>query len=486
MSFTIQVYELRDLQPSFSNHKSMKKSTYFLLAYLMLSTIANAQVPELWGSMSIGGSFGVGGIFKINGDGTGYSLQYACSGSTNGGSIQSNFIPFSQTLFYGTSVSGGTHARGEIYSYQTQTHTFTSLFSMDTLPGYYPRGPICVTSSGKIYGMTNNGGINDKGVMFEYNIASNQYTKVHEFNVSDGQLPNGGVIQSTINNKIYGMTTSGGANNLGVICSYNPQNGVFAVEHDFTFSDGCSSFGTLIQDNSGMMYGMTFGGGTGGYGVIFSFNPTNNNYTVIHNFTGSDGAAPLGQLRLYNGMLYGVTSQGGTSNKGVIFSCQLSNNNYTKLYDFNGTNGSSPFGSVILANDGKLYGMTLNGGINSLGVIYSLEPSTLTFTKIYDGAFATGGFPYADLIQYSTATAIEENTISEFKIYPNPSNGTFKIQHNENVGEGEIIIINSLGQTIATYKIGEMGNEIKLDAAPGIYYYKTKVSNKIAGKIVVQ
>lgn len=464
----------------------MRKSIYVLLAYLMISQFSQAQTPELWGSMSLGGTYGIGGIFKINGDGTGYSLQYACSGSTNGGSIQSNFIPYSQSLFYGTSVSGGTHAKGEIFSYQTTSHTFNSLFSMDSLPGYYPRGPVCVTSTGKIYGMTNNGGINNKGVIFEYTISSNQYSKVHEFNNSDGQLPNGGMIQSSLNNKIYGMTTSGGANNLGVICSYNPQNGVFAVEHDFTFSEGVTPFGTLIQDNSGMMYGLAFGGGTGGYGVLFSFNPTNNNYTVLHHFSGTDGAAPMGQLRVYNGMLYGTTSQGGTSNKGVIFSHQLSNNSYTKLYDFDGTNGSSPFGSVIKANDGKLYGMTLNGGLNSMGVIYSYDLTSSTFTKIYDGNFTTGGLPYADLIQYSTATSINENEESDFNIYPNPSRGNIKIQNTQNSKSRDLVILNPIGQTILEYKILPGINEINIELPSGLYFYKSKESNQIAGKLIIQ
>jgi geranylgeranyl pyrophosphate synthase len=34
------------------------------------------------------------------------------------------------------------------------------------------------------------------------------------------------------------------------------------------------------------------------------------------------------------------------------------------------TNGSSTQGSLLLASDGKLYGLTLTGGTNNLGILF--------------------------------------------------------------------------------------------------------------------
>ncbi|MBK7965535.1 MAG: hypothetical protein IPK10_09730 [Bacteroidetes bacterium] len=210
--------------------------------------------------MSLGGSFGIGGIIKINGDGTGYSMEYVCTGGINGGSIQSNLFPISSTLLYGNSTSGGSFSRGDIFSYNPATNTDTSLFSLDSVYGYYPRGPIIKASNANsLFGMTGNGGISDKGVFYEFNLINNTYTKRHEFGTITGALPNGGVMQSTVNNKIYGMTTSGGANNGGVIFSYDIPTTTFAIVHDFSFMTGWTPFGTLRQASNGLLYGMAFG-----------------------------------------------------------------------------------------------------------------------------------------------------------------------------------------------------------------------------------
>ncbi len=86
------------------------------------------------------------------------------------------------------------------------------------------------------------------------------------------------------NGKLYGMTSTGGANGGGLIFSYDITNNIFSDVHDFDFSTGSITFGSLIDANNGLLYGMAFGGGTNGFGVIFCFDPANNNYSVIHNF----------------------------------------------------------------------------------------------------------------------------------------------------------------------------------------------------------
>jgi uncharacterized repeat protein (TIGR03803 family) len=39
-------------------------------------------------------------------------------------------------------------------------------------------------------------------------------------------------------------------------------------------------------------------------------------------------------------------------------------------------------GSLVLANDGKLYGMTSGGGIHEAGVIFSLDPASNAYTLL--------------------------------------------------------------------------------------------------------
>lgn len=83
--------------------------------------------------------------------------------------------------------------------------------------------------------------------------------------------------------------------------------------------------------------------------------------------------------------LWGMTSGGGSQNLGTIFNVDEDGTNYshTSLVDF--SKGSSPQGSLVQAGNGKLYGMTINGGLiddqGSYGVIFEFDPTTNTYTK---------------------------------------------------------------------------------------------------------
>ena len=48
-------------------------------------------------------------------------------------------------------------------------------------PGYYPTGKLVQASNGKIYGITGNGGANNKGVLFEFDPITNTYVKKIDF-----------------------------------------------------------------------------------------------------------------------------------------------------------------------------------------------------------------------------------------------------------------------------------------------------------------
>lgn len=82
-----------------------------------------------------------------------------------------------------------------------------------------------------------------------------------------------------------------------------------------------------------------------------------------------------------------------------------------------------------------------------------------------------------------------ENKISKLLIFPNPNNGSFKIQIDDEVKNFELILINSLGQKVHEQKISQKQNNIiTRDLASGIYYYiilqdKVKIIN---GKLTVE
>jgi uncharacterized repeat protein (TIGR03803 family) len=85
--------------------------------------------------------------------------------------------------------------------------------------------------------------------------------------------------------------------------------------------------------------------------------------------------------------LYGTATKGGKlTNPGTItFGAVYFYDPLTYEYKailFNGEDGDSPGGSSIQASNGKVYGMTTRGGVNGLGVIYSLDIRTFTRSKL--------------------------------------------------------------------------------------------------------
>jgi uncharacterized repeat protein (TIGR03803 family) len=81
------------------------------------------------------------------------------------------------------------------------------------------------------------------------------------------------------------------------------------------------------MDKVGNLYGTAGGGGigrcSGGCGVVYKLTPGSAGkwtYSVIHRFTGPDGAAPAAGVILdQKGNLYGTTALGGKGGYGVVF-----------------------------------------------------------------------------------------------------------------------------------------------------------------------
>ncbi len=75
--------------------------------------------------------------------------------------------------------------------------------------------------------------------------------------------------------------------------------------------------------------------------------------------------------------LYGMTSEGGASGDGIIFEWNTEKDTLIKKIDFNrADNGRLPNGVLVMADNGKLYGMTPFGGEYNDGVLFEWDPVT--------------------------------------------------------------------------------------------------------------
>jgi hypothetical protein len=98
-------------------------------------------------------------------------------------------------------------------------------------------------------------------------------------------------------------------------------------------SDGNQPWAGLLGDASGALYGTTYGGGIAGCtrysgigcGVVFKLTPPGSGQTawtetVLHNFSGADGANPVaGLIRQPRGPLYSTALFGANNDNGLVF-----------------------------------------------------------------------------------------------------------------------------------------------------------------------
>ena len=366
--------------------------------------LIEANDGKLYGMTCRGGANDYGVIFQYDKTSSALTKKIDFDGAANGSGPLGSLMQAADGMLYGMTNSGGANSYGVIFQYNPSTSLLTKKLDFDgPLNGRSPSGSFIQASDGKLYGMTSYGGTNDMGVLFQYNTATSTIVKKIDFDgVNNGSCPWGDVMQAT-DGKLYGMTHDGGLNDAGVIFQYDISNGNLSKKSDFIDKNGKHPCCSLVQHSDGKLYAMAYDGGMEGVGVLFQFDPLNFVYTKKFDFHFSqNGAYLIGALmQASDGMLYGTSRDGGLNESGVIFQFNYSTSVYSKKIDLEDiSTGSSPTGSLIQATDGKLYGTTTFGGAYNKGVIFQYDPLTFTCTKKFDfdGA-AFGGNPQGSLMQ---------------------------------------------------------------------------------------
>src|SRR5690606_38270607 len=127
-----------------------------------------------------------------------------------------------------------------------------------------------------------------------------------------------------------------GKHDDGVIFDYDISSGVFNKLINFDHSNtGKNSYGSLLLASDNNLYGVTKFGGENEKGVLYKIDPSNSNYSVLSSFDSlTTGSYPECELIEVQGKLYGVTPNGGANDLGVIFEFDPVLNNISILHSF--------------------------------------------------------------------------------------------------------------------------------------------------------
>jgi uncharacterized repeat protein (TIGR03803 family) len=295
---------------------------------------------------------------------------------------------------YGTTEDGRPH--GTIFKV-TLDGTLTTLHTFDlTADGSLPAGPLVQATDGNLYGTTYSGGGGNLGTVFKITL-DGAFTTLHNFNGVDGASPDVALIEGADGN-FYGSTTAAGAHRSGTVFEMEP-TGALRTLHNFDGKDGTEP-SALIQATDGNFYGTTASGGLNGideseWGTVFKISPQGE-FTVLHNFDGTDGATPLSALvQASDGNFYGTTQVGGAYGDGTVFKISPAGV-LTTLHSFSVTDGPNPYGALVQANDGNFYGNTADGNTSG-GTIFKITPwGSLTVLHTFS---TDRSWPYAGLVQ---------------------------------------------------------------------------------------
>lgn len=305
----------------------------------------------------------------------------------------------------GTSIAAGcgTIFKIDPSSNFSQVYSFSSFSSPE---GVSPTASLILASDGNLYGATIEGGdtlctgtsgsisASGCGGLFKID-AAGTLVPLHSFSGSDGAYPASALLEAAVGS-FYGTTMGGG--NLSCSSYASPGCGfVFKTDssgnitnlYSFSQQDGAAPDAALIRGTDGSLYGTTLFGGSApctggapwaGCGTIFKID-TAGKMTVLHSFSGPDGAYPAQLIQASDGFFYGTTESGGDSSCqgrygpgcGTVFRMDAAGN-ITAINTFTGeSDGSWPESALIQGTDGDLYGTTVYGGTNDDGVVFRIS-----------------------------------------------------------------------------------------------------------------
>jgi uncharacterized repeat protein (TIGR03803 family) len=247
-----------------------------------------------------------------------------------------------------------------VFQVDTNGTNYAIIHSFVPWEGSSPKGALALSGS-TLYGVTTTGGGNNLGTVFRVNTDGSGYTNLHVFaGLPDGRTPVGSLVLA--GSTLYGTTTSGGSNNFGTVFKVNTDGSGYSILHSFPSTspaatdDGSNPFGPLILSGS-TLYGTTaFGNHSNG--TVYRIDTNGTGFAVVYDFglTAGDGYFPKGSLTISNSTLYGTTSQGGSNDFGTVFEINTDGSGYQILHSFTSSDGL-PTGSLTL-NGSTAYGFS--------------------------------------------------------------------------------------------------------------------------------
>ncbi len=275
----------------------------------------------LYGTTTGGGAFQSGTVFKIHVDGSGFEVlrdfgREAGDGTSPAGS---EGLLLAGTTLYGMTKGSGVSNNaslgwGTVFKMQTDGTGFTVLHNFAGGDESYPWAGLA-SDGATLFGTTSGWATANRGTVFRIGTDGSGYACLWRYTGgAEAAFPLGGVV--LCGSTLFGTTYYGPG-------SKYPGGTVFRLKSDgtgYTLLNTnvlCPRGGIVLLD--GVLYGTTIYGGTGNRGSVYALTTNGAVFRILKGFTGSDGSTPWGGLILSDRTLYGTTLAGGAFEGGTLY-----------------------------------------------------------------------------------------------------------------------------------------------------------------------
>lgn len=376
---------------------------------LGVSSLVEAPDGRLYFTTFLGGAHGDGTLVRMLKNGNELRIIKSFFSSGSEAILPRGDLAVGVDGFlYGTSPSGGSASKGTVFRLQPDGSAYAILCSLGQTPddAATPSAGILLASDGKLYGTAFQGGTSGQGALFRLGVDGTGYAVVRSFRgaPTDGAEPISRLIEGA-DGFLYGVTSSGGSANRGTIFRIRKDGTGYAVLRSFlgAAADGATPFAELLQAQDGILYGVTYSGGSGDGGTAFRLNPDGSGYSVLRSFTGASQtpANPYGGLiEGSDGRLYGTSLTGGGGG-GTVFSLAKDGSDLRVLVVLPKPDGggTSPTARLLEDPTGRLWGTCWKGGLSGAGTIFSLNRDGAEYEVVHQfaGSPSDGSGPVAGL-----------------------------------------------------------------------------------------
>lgn len=348
-----------------------------------IGTLAIDRFGNLFGVTQLGGGGGSGNGIVYSMTRSGYYFIARRLGPDDGINPFGGLTLDKAGNVWGTALRGGANNSGTVF--QMSSTAFTVKYAFTGTEGNQPGTPLLIDPNGNVWGTTGGGGSSNFGTIFKLSFPPSLSPTYSYLSASPtGAYPSSGLTRDRQGN-LLGVLPVGGTSGVGVLYKFD-RRGVFSVVRNLTGADQVYyPQGNLLIDRSGNIYGTTSQGGSFGGGTVYRIPAGGGAPAILHGFgdtTVKDGQYPIGGVTLDKaGNLWGVTSEGGANSMGTIFKIS-STGTYELVHSFSGDDGEKPYGPLALDRKGVLWGTTQLGGADApycadgygCGVLFKVTP----------------------------------------------------------------------------------------------------------------